>query len=393
MTPAKKAPAAKAPAKRAVEAGEGAGPGGQGRRPKAPAKAKAPTPAAKAAADRQGRREGPGQGAGGDEGRPRPAGAKAAAQGPGRRRPAKARRRRRDRGGRPRAKRRRSVRTRPTPSSWRSSGRCSISERAVYQEQAADLKAEADSLAQEREPGDVQFDEESGEGGTVTVDRERDLALSAQALAAVEEIDDALVRIADEDLRRLRALPPADPEGPAAGPAVRPALRGLQERGAVAALSERGGRRPPGAPTAGRRPWPSPLVTRSWWSRRPGHQVAGAWPTFTARCTSSGPSGSPSATTRAPPSASSPGRRRPSWPSRSCSSACSSWLAWRAPVDARSRRPSGWCSAARSATWPTGCSAATTARSSTSSRSRHWPTFNVADACITVGRGRCSSCS
>jgi DnaK suppressor protein len=69
-------------------------------------------------------------------------------------------------------------------------------ERTVYQEQAADLKAEADSLAQEREPGDVQFDEESGEGGTVTVDRERDLALSAQALVAVEEIDDALARIA-----------------------------------------------------------------------------------------------------------------------------------------------------------------------------------------------------
>ena len=72
------------------------------------------------------------------------------------------------------------------------------SERAVYQSQASDLKAEADSLAQEREPGDVQFDEESGEGGTVTVDRERDLALSAQALAAVEEIDAALARIEDK---------------------------------------------------------------------------------------------------------------------------------------------------------------------------------------------------
>lgn len=70
-----------------------------------------------------------------------------------------------------------------------------IEEHAVYQGQAEDLRAEADSLAQEREPGDVQFDEESGEGGTVAVDRERDLALSAQALAAVEEIDDALHRI------------------------------------------------------------------------------------------------------------------------------------------------------------------------------------------------------
>ncbi|HEX4081983.1 MAG TPA: TraR/DksA C4-type zinc finger protein [Acidimicrobiales bacterium] len=94
-----------------------------------------------------------------------------------------------------------------------------LSERAIYQGQAADLKAEADSLAQEREPGDVQFDEESGEGGTVTVDRERDLALSAQALAAVEEIDDALTRITKKTYGacercqqpipkpRLRALP------------------------------------------------------------------------------------------------------------------------------------------------------------------------------------------
>jgi len=94
-----------------------------------------------------------------------------------------------------------------------------ISEKAVYQEQADALKAEADSLAHEREPGDVQFDEESGEGGTVTVDRERDLALSAQASAAVEEIEDALVRIAKKTYgacerchqpivkARLRALP------------------------------------------------------------------------------------------------------------------------------------------------------------------------------------------
>lgn len=68
-------------------------------------------------------------------------------------------------------------------------------ERTIYSGQAIDLRAEADSLALEREPGDVQFDEESGEGGTVTVDRERNLALSAQAAAAVEEIDDALKKL------------------------------------------------------------------------------------------------------------------------------------------------------------------------------------------------------
>jgi DnaK suppressor protein len=94
-----------------------------------------------------------------------------------------------------------------------------LSEGAVYRAQAQSLKAEADSLAQEREPGDVQFDEESGEGGTVTVDRERDLALSAQASAAVEEIEEALVRITKKTYgacerchqpilkARLRALP------------------------------------------------------------------------------------------------------------------------------------------------------------------------------------------
>jgi RNA polymerase-binding transcription factor DksA len=92
-------------------------------------------------------------------------------------------------------------------------------ERAIYQEQATSLRAEADSLALEREPGDVQFDEESGEGGTVTVDRERNLALSGQAMLAVEEIDDALLRIKDKTYGycercfqpipkpRLRALP------------------------------------------------------------------------------------------------------------------------------------------------------------------------------------------
>jgi len=94
-----------------------------------------------------------------------------------------------------------------------------VADRAIYQEQATSLRAEADSLALEREPGDVQFDEESGEGGTVTVDRERNLALSGQAMLAVEEIDDALRRIEDNTFGycercfqpipkpRLRALP------------------------------------------------------------------------------------------------------------------------------------------------------------------------------------------
>jgi DnaK suppressor protein len=68
-------------------------------------------------------------------------------------------------------------------------------ERASYTKQAEELKAQADSLALEHEPGDVQFDEEGGEGGTSNVDRELDLVLSGQARAAIAEIDRALGKI------------------------------------------------------------------------------------------------------------------------------------------------------------------------------------------------------
>ena len=70
-----------------------------------------------------------------------------------------------------------------------------LEERGRYITSATRLKAEADSLVEEREPGDVQFDEESGEGDTLAVERERDLALSAHARAAVDQIDAALARI------------------------------------------------------------------------------------------------------------------------------------------------------------------------------------------------------
>jgi DnaK suppressor protein len=72
-----------------------------------------------------------------------------------------------------------------------------IAERNNYTRQAEELRAQAEALALEHEPGDVQFDEEGGEGGTANVDRELDLHLSAQAHAAIEEIDAALVKIAE----------------------------------------------------------------------------------------------------------------------------------------------------------------------------------------------------
>jgi len=67
--------------------------------------------------------------------------------------------------------------------------------RAERLAEAEALKAEADQMARDAEPGDTQFDDESGEGSTAAVDRERDLALSAQALAEIVEIDVALDKI------------------------------------------------------------------------------------------------------------------------------------------------------------------------------------------------------
>ena len=70
-----------------------------------------------------------------------------------------------------------------------------LEERATLEEQASVLKAEADSLTFDREPGDVQFDDESGEGDTLAVERDFDLARAAQARSTIDEIDAALRRI------------------------------------------------------------------------------------------------------------------------------------------------------------------------------------------------------
>ncbi len=70
-----------------------------------------------------------------------------------------------------------------------------LAERAKYVQSAENMAAEAAALLDDREPGDLQFDEESGEGDSWAVERERDLALSAAARAAVDLIDAALRRI------------------------------------------------------------------------------------------------------------------------------------------------------------------------------------------------------
>ena len=70
-----------------------------------------------------------------------------------------------------------------------------LEERANLIGQAQRLEDEAAELMEDLDPGDVQFDDESGEGDSIVVERERDLALSAQARQTIIDIDAALERI------------------------------------------------------------------------------------------------------------------------------------------------------------------------------------------------------
>ena len=70
-----------------------------------------------------------------------------------------------------------------------------MNERASVLGQAVRLEAEATQIIEEQEMGDVQFDDEGGEGDTMVVERERDIALGAQARQTVADIDGALERL------------------------------------------------------------------------------------------------------------------------------------------------------------------------------------------------------
>jgi len=70
-----------------------------------------------------------------------------------------------------------------------------LEEKAALTGQAVRLEDEANSLIEESEMGDVQFDDEGGEGDTMVVERERDLTLSAQARQTIADIDTALARL------------------------------------------------------------------------------------------------------------------------------------------------------------------------------------------------------
>ncbi len=70
-----------------------------------------------------------------------------------------------------------------------------IAERVALTGQATRLEDEANALIEDQEMGDVEFGEEGGQGDTMVVERERDLALSAQARQMVADIDEALLRM------------------------------------------------------------------------------------------------------------------------------------------------------------------------------------------------------
>ena len=72
-----------------------------------------------------------------------------------------------------------------------------LAEKQSLTGQAVRLEDEANSLIEDGEMGDVEFGDEGGEGDTMVVERERDLALSAQARQTIADIDAALLRLAD----------------------------------------------------------------------------------------------------------------------------------------------------------------------------------------------------
>ena len=68
-------------------------------------------------------------------------------------------------------------------------------EREKLSGQATRLENEANALIADAEMGDVQFDDEGGEGDTMVVERDQDLTLSAAARQTIELIDAALLRM------------------------------------------------------------------------------------------------------------------------------------------------------------------------------------------------------
>ena len=162
------------------------------------------------------------------------------AAGEGRAAPKAARRSRRPRRSR---RRRRSCRRRSRRARSQKLRERLESERDRHLRQAEELTAEAELLASEREQGDTQFDEESGEGDTVNVERERDLALSATARQTVDDIDRALRADVRQHVRPVRHVRRSHPARAARGDPVGRAVREVQGPWRTAPLTDATGRR------------------------------------------------------------------------------------------------------------------------------------------------------
>ncbi len=70
-----------------------------------------------------------------------------------------------------------------------------LGRRAAELARATRLEDEATSIIEDGEMGDVQFDDEGGEGDTMVVQRDLDRLLSGQARQTIGDIDEALARI------------------------------------------------------------------------------------------------------------------------------------------------------------------------------------------------------
>jgi RNA polymerase-binding transcription factor DksA len=70
-----------------------------------------------------------------------------------------------------------------------------LARRAAELARATRLEDEATSIIEDGEMGDVQFDDEGGEGDTMVVQRDLDRVLSTQARQSILDIDEALARI------------------------------------------------------------------------------------------------------------------------------------------------------------------------------------------------------
>jgi RNA polymerase-binding transcription factor DksA len=70
-----------------------------------------------------------------------------------------------------------------------------LARRAAELARATRLEEEATSIIEDGEMGDVQFDDEGGEGDTMVVQRDLDRLLSGQARQTIDDIDAALARL------------------------------------------------------------------------------------------------------------------------------------------------------------------------------------------------------